>query len=69
MDDRTEDAPQRPASPGPVRLRVLREPNRNRGRWLINGRRHVIYVQRKLDPDAQRAAAIALVRKLETKKE
>ena len=36
---------------------------------MINGRRHTIYVKRALDPDAQRAAAIELVRKLETKKE
>jgi hypothetical protein len=45
------------------------EAEQNRGRWLINGRRHTIYTKRELDPDAQRKAAIELVRKLETTKE
>ena len=41
----------------------------NRGRWVINKRRHTIYVKRELSPAAQRAAAVALVRKLETSDE
>lgn len=45
------------------------EAERNRGRWLINGRRHTIYVRRELAPNAQREAAVKLVRKLETKRE
>jgi hypothetical protein len=41
------------------------EAEQNRGRWVINGRRHVIYARQELGPNAQRAAANALVRELE----
>ena len=41
----------------------------NNGRWIINGKRHVIYVRVELSPEQRRAAAAALVAGLEAKKE
>jgi hypothetical protein len=40
---------------------------RNNGRWIINGKRHVIYTKAELAPDQRRVAAEALVRQLEKK--
>ena len=40
----------------------------NNGRWIINGKRHVIYVRVELSPEQRRSAAAALVAGLEAKK-
>jgi hypothetical protein len=42
---------------------------KNNGRWIINGKRHVVYVKAELNPTQRRVAAAALLGKLETKKE